>query len=101
MAIWIIRSIVMSGAGLSFLGRGTLVTYARALDYAHAEVRAHHKALIVETLETSRTLMAWSSTSREPDLFSKAKERERRSHSERVDAGHPYAGRRGCKTTRA
>ena len=52
--------------------------YARALDYAHKEVRDHHKALIVETLERYDIDGLELDFMREPYLFSKGKEQEGR-----------------------
>ena len=52
--------------------------YARALDYAHAEVRDHHKALIVETLERYDFDGLELDFMREPYLFSKGREQEGR-----------------------
>jgi len=52
--------------------------YARALDYAHAEVRDHHKALIAETLERYDFDGLELDFMREPYLFSKGREQEGR-----------------------
>ena len=48
--------------------------YARGLDYAHAEVRGHYKALIVETLERYDVDGLELDFMREPYLFSKGEE---------------------------
>ncbi len=61
-----------------FFRKGHPGYYARALDYAHAEVRAHHKALIVETLELYDIDGLELDFMREPYLFSKGKEQEGR-----------------------
>jgi len=74
--------------------------YARALDYAHPEVREHYRALISETLARYDIDGLELDFLREPYLFSKGKEQEGRSlltHwlrcvRELVDAA---AGRRG------
>ena len=52
--------------------------YARALDYAHAEVRDHYRALIVETLQRYNIAGLELDFMREPYLFSKGKEQEGR-----------------------
>ena len=52
--------------------------YARALDYAHAEVRDHYRALIVETLQRYDLDGLELDFLREPYLFSKGKEQEGR-----------------------
>lgn len=52
--------------------------FARALDYAHAEVREHYRALIVETLERYDVEGLELDFLREPYLFSKGKEAEGR-----------------------
>lgn len=52
--------------------------YARALDYAHAEVRDHYRALIVETLQRYDLDGLELDFMREPYLFSKGKEQEGR-----------------------
>lgn len=52
--------------------------YARALDYAHAEVREHYRALIVETLERYDIAGLELDFLREPYLFSKGHEQEGR-----------------------
>ena len=48
--------------------------YARALDYAHAEVRDHYRALIVETLQRYDIDGLELDFMREPYLFSKGEE---------------------------
>ena len=48
--------------------------YARALDYAHAEVRDHYRALIVETLQRYDVDGLELDFMREPYLFSKGEE---------------------------
>lgn len=50
--------------------------YARALDYAHAEVRDHYRALIVETLQRYDIDGLELDFMREPYLFSQGKEQE-------------------------
>ena len=52
--------------------------YARALDYAHAEVRDHYHALIVETLQRYDLDGLELDFMREPYLFSVGKEQEGR-----------------------
>jgi hypothetical protein len=52
--------------------------YARALDYAHAEVRDHYRALIVETLQRYNLDGLELDFMREPYLFSVGKEQEGR-----------------------
>lgn len=52
--------------------------FARALDYAHAEVRNHYRALIVETLSRYDIDGLELDFLREPYLFSKGKEQEGR-----------------------
>ncbi len=52
--------------------------FARALDYAHAEVRDHYRALIVETLERYDLDGLELDFMREPYLFSVGKEQEGR-----------------------
>lgn len=52
--------------------------FARALDYAHPEVRDHYKALIAETLERYDIAGLELDFLREPYLFSKGKEQEGR-----------------------
>lgn len=52
--------------------------YARALDYAHPEVREHYKALVAETLELYDIDGLELDFMREPYLFSKGKEQEGR-----------------------
>jgi hypothetical protein len=52
--------------------------YARALDYAHAEVRDHYRALIVETLQRYDLDGLELDFMREPYLFSVGKEQEGR-----------------------
>lgn len=52
--------------------------YARALDYAHPQVRDHYKALIAETLERYDVAGLELDFLREPYLFSKGKEQEGR-----------------------
>ena len=49
--------------------------YARALDYAHAEVRDHYRALIVETLQRYDVDGLELDFMREPYLFSKGEEK--------------------------
>ena len=61
-----------------FFRKGHPGYYARALDYAHPEVRDHHKALIVETLERYDIDGLELDFMREPYLFSKGKEQEGR-----------------------
>lgn len=50
--------------------------FARALDYAHAEVRDHYKALIVETLQRYDVDGLELDFMREPYVFSKGEEQE-------------------------
>lgn len=50
--------------------------YARALDYAHAKVRDHYRALIVETLQRYDIDGLELDFMREPYLFSKGEEQE-------------------------
>lgn len=52
--------------------------YARALDYAHAEVRDHYRALIVETLERFDIDGLELDFMREPYLFSVGREQDGR-----------------------
>jgi len=52
--------------------------YAHALDYAHAEVRDHYRALIAETLQRYDLDGVELDFLREPYLFSKGKEQEGR-----------------------
>jgi hypothetical protein len=52
--------------------------YARALDYAHPEVRDHYRALVVETLARYDVDGLELDFMREPYLFSKGKEQEGR-----------------------
>ncbi len=52
--------------------------YARALDYAHAEVRDHYRSLIVETLARYDLDGLELDFLREPYLFSKGKEQQGR-----------------------
>lgn len=52
--------------------------YARALDYAHPQVRNHYRALIVETLERYDIDGLELDFLREPYLFSKGKEQQGR-----------------------
>ena len=57
-----------------FFRKGHPGYYARGLDYAHAEVRDHYKALIVETLERYDIDGLELDFMREPYLFSKGEE---------------------------
>ncbi len=52
--------------------------YARALDFAHAQVRDHYQALMVETLDRYDIAGLELDFMREPYLFSKGKEQEGR-----------------------
>jgi len=61
-----------------FFRQGHPGYYARALDYAHAEVREHYQALIVETLDRYDLAGLELDFLREPYLFSKGKEQEGR-----------------------
>ena len=57
-----------------FFRKGHPGYYARGLDYAHAEVRDHYKALIVETLDRYDIDGLELDFMREPYLFSKGEE---------------------------
>ena len=61
-----------------FFRNGPMSYFARGLDYAHAEVRDHYKALIVETLERYDIDGLELDFMREPYLFRKGKEQEGR-----------------------
>jgi len=61
-----------------FFRQGHPGYYARALDYAHAEVRDHYRALIAETLQRYDLDGVELDFLREPYLFSKGKEQEGR-----------------------
>lgn len=61
-----------------FFRQGHPGYYARALDYAHAEVRDHYKALIVETLDRYDIDGLELDFMREPYLFSRGREQEGR-----------------------
>ena len=61
-----------------FFRQGHPGYYARALDFAHAEVRDHYQALIIETLERYDIAGLELDFMREPYLFSKGKEQEGR-----------------------
>ncbi|MCK5801444.1 MAG: hypothetical protein KAI66_01365 [Lentisphaeria bacterium] len=61
-----------------FFRKGHPGYYARALDYAHPEVRDHFKALIAETLERYDIDGLELDFMREPYLFSAGKEQEGR-----------------------
>ena len=52
--------------------------FARALDFAHAQVRDHYRALIIETLERYDLAGLELDFMREPYLFSKGREQEGR-----------------------
>ncbi len=61
-----------------FFRQGHPGYFARALDYAHAEVRDHYLALIKETLERYDIAGLELDFMREPYLFSKGREQEGR-----------------------
>ncbi len=63
---------------LEMLRQGAPGYFARALDYAHPEVRDHYRALIVETLERYDVDGLELDFMREPYLFSAGKEPEGR-----------------------
>ncbi len=66
------------GAPARALRQGHPGYYARALDYAHREVRDHYRALIAETLDRYDVDGLVLDFLREPYLFSKGKEQEGR-----------------------
>ena len=75
--------------------------YARALDYAHPEVREHYQALIAETLARYDIDGLELDFLREPYLFSKGKEQEGRTLLTDLAAGHPPTRGRRRRASRS